>query len=399
MRGVGPKDEAGVSIWYRMVNGGKTVVEIDLKSDDRQARLSVPWWSSPTPFSNPTGRACWTASGFGHEALHEMNPGIVSCSLSGWGLEGPYRLRGGHDINYMGLMGGLERSGVPERPIVAFPPTADFASGMQAALGIMGGLIGRSRNGNGQGATIDVSIAETVLPWQVWALNGLFHKEWDAARGAQFPNGGAAFYNIYETGDGRFITLGRARRQVLGEFLRRLRPARVDRASVGAPTAGGADRRGLDLRATADPRRDERADGGRRLLLRAGPPPRRRARSIRRSKRGRCCAGTIRRRRPTRFSSPAGSTANPRRRARRSNTRTRPTCSAAGRSRAGHEHRQGHRGADRAPLTHRNGGRTRWSPWRRKLNGILSWVEQLGEVDTEGVEPMTGAIAADAAAT
>ena len=47
-----------------------------------------------------------------------------------------------------------------------------------------------------------------MLPWQVWALNGLFHEEWDAARGAQFPNGGAAFYNIYETGDGRFITLG-----------------------------------------------------------------------------------------------------------------------------------------------------------------------------------------------
>ena len=60
--------------------------------------------------------------GFGHEALHAMNPGIVSCSLSGWGLAGPYRLRGGHDINYMALMGGLERSGVPERPIVSFPP-------------------------------------------------------------------------------------------------------------------------------------------------------------------------------------------------------------------------------------------------------------------------------------
>ena len=137
-----------------------------------------------------------------------MNPGIVSCSLSGWGLEGPYRLRGGHDINYMGLMGGLERSGVPERPVVSFPPTADFASGMQAALSIMGGLLGRSRNEEGRGATIDVSIAETVLPWQVWALNGLFHKEWDAQRAAQFPNGGAAFYNIYETGDGRFVTLG-----------------------------------------------------------------------------------------------------------------------------------------------------------------------------------------------
>ena len=174
-----------------MVNGGKTVVEIDLKSEDgkRDFRALV---ERSDAFLESYRPGVLDRLGFGHAALHEMNPGIVSCSLSGWGLEGPYRLRGGHDINYMGLMGGLERSGVPGRPIVAFPPTADFASGMQAALSIMGGLLGRSRNADGRGATIDVSIAETVLPWQVWALNGLFHTEWDAARGAQFPNGGAA---------------------------------------------------------------------------------------------------------------------------------------------------------------------------------------------------------------
>ena len=207
MRTVGPCDESGVSVWYRMVNGGKTVVEIDLKSDagKRDFRTMVAQADALLESYRP---GVLDRLGFGHEALHAMNPGIVSCSLSGWGLEGPYRLRGGHDINYMALMGGLERSGVPERPVVAFPPTADFASGMQAALSIMGGLIGRSRSAGGQGATIDVSIAETVLPWQVWALNGLFHEEWDARRAAQFPNGGAAFYNVYETGDGRFVTLG-----------------------------------------------------------------------------------------------------------------------------------------------------------------------------------------------
>ena len=207
MRAIGPRDEDGVSIWYRMVNGGKTVVEIDLKSDagKRALRTLVAHADALLESYRP---GVLDRLGFGHEALHAMNPQIVSCSLSGWGLAGPYRLRGGHDINYMALTGGLERSGVPERPVVSFPPTADFASGMQAALSIMGGLIGRSRGDSGQGATIDVSIAETVLPWQIWALNGLFHEDWNVARAAQFPNGGAAFYNIYETGDGRFVTLG-----------------------------------------------------------------------------------------------------------------------------------------------------------------------------------------------
>ena len=212
MRAIGPRDGDGVSIWYRMVNGGKTVVEIDLKSDagKRALRTLVAHADALLESYRP---GVLDRLGFGHEALHAMNPQIVSCSLSGWGLAGPYRLRGGHDINYMALTGGLERSGVPERPVVSFPPTADFASGMQAALSIMGGLIGRSRGDSGrgeigQGATIDVSIAETVLPWQIWALNGLFHEDWNVARAAQFPNGGAAFYNIYETGDGRFVTLG-----------------------------------------------------------------------------------------------------------------------------------------------------------------------------------------------
>jgi crotonobetainyl-CoA:carnitine CoA-transferase CaiB-like acyl-CoA transferase len=208
MRRVGPRDQDGVSPWYKMVNGGKTVVEIDLKdpAGKRDFQALVEGSDALLESYRP---GVLDRLGFGHEALHEMNPRIVSCSLSGWGLSGPYHLRGGHDINYMALMGGLDSSGVPERPVVAFPPTADFASGMQAALSIMGGLLGRDRpSGSGRGATIDVSISETVLPWQVWALNGLLREGWEVPRAAQFPNGGAAFYNIYETKDGRFITLG-----------------------------------------------------------------------------------------------------------------------------------------------------------------------------------------------
>ncbi len=208
MRTIGPCDGDGDSTWYKMVNGGKTVVEIDLKAEagKRAFRTLVEQADALLESYRP---GVLDRLGFGHEALHAINPRIVSCSLSGWGLSGPYHLRGGHDINYMALMGGLDSSGVPERPVVAFPPTADFASGMQAALSIMGGLLGRDRaGGNGRGATIDVSIAETVLPWQIWALNGLPHDDWRVERAAQFPNGGAAFYNIYQTRDGRFITLG-----------------------------------------------------------------------------------------------------------------------------------------------------------------------------------------------
>ncbi len=207
MRRVGPRDSDGVSPWYKMVNGGKRVVEIDLKADDgkRAFRALVERADALLESYRP---GVLDRLGFSHDALHEINPRIVTCSLSGWGLTGPYRLRGGHDINYMALTGGLDNSGVAEHPVVAFPPTADFASGMQAALSIMGALLGRDRTRGGRGATIDISISETVLPWQIWALNGLLHEGWSVPRAAQFPNGGAAFYNIYRTADGRFVTLG-----------------------------------------------------------------------------------------------------------------------------------------------------------------------------------------------
>ncbi len=208
MRRVGPRDSDGISPWYKAVNRGKTVVEIDLKDSAGKAAFRALVERSDALLESYRPGVL-DRLGFGHEALHVLNPRIVSCSLSGWGLNGPYYLRGGHDINYMGLMGGLERSGIPERPVVAYPPTADFSSGMQAALTMMGALIGRDRpGGTGRGATIDVSIAETVLPWQIWGLNGLLRDGWEVPRAAQFPNGGAAFYNIYETSDGRFITLG-----------------------------------------------------------------------------------------------------------------------------------------------------------------------------------------------
>ena len=209
MRRVGPRDGDGVSTWYKAVNRGKTVIELDLKSaEGKQAFEALVAGADALLESYRPG--VMDRLGFGHERLHEINPAIVSCSLSGWGLTGPYRLRGGHDINYMALMGGLERSGTVERPMLAYPPTADFSSGMHAALTIMGALIGRGRKGKsrGKGATLDVSIAETVLPWQIWALNGMLREGWEVPRAEQFPNGGAAFYGIYETKDGRFVTLG-----------------------------------------------------------------------------------------------------------------------------------------------------------------------------------------------
>jgi alpha-methylacyl-CoA racemase len=143
--------------------------------------------------------------GFGRARLEALNPLLVHAALSGYGQTGPWRLRTGHDLNYMAVGGGLAATGPQAAPAFAFPPTADYASGVQAALAVCAALAGRARGG--RGAFLDLSLAETVLAWQAplltWAQRGA-----PTARAGLMLNGGAAYYQLYRAGDGRFVTLG-----------------------------------------------------------------------------------------------------------------------------------------------------------------------------------------------
>jgi alpha-methylacyl-CoA racemase len=205
MRALGPRDGDGISPLWKLMNGGKTIVTIDLKSAagvqdfaDLVARADV-LVESYRP-------GAMERLGFGRARLAELNPRLVHAALSGYGQTGPWRLRTGHDLNYMALAGGLAASGTAERPVMAQPPTADFASGLQTALTICGALIGRGRTG--QGAFLDLSLAETVLAWQSPTLTQALRAGFAPALAANLLNGGAAYYQVYRCADGRFATLG-----------------------------------------------------------------------------------------------------------------------------------------------------------------------------------------------
>ena len=208
MRRFGPLDADGISVWYKVVNGSKTVLEIDLKSEAGKADLqSLIQGADAMLESYRPG--VMDRLGFSQERIQVLNPRLVYCALSGWGQNGPYRERAGHDLNYMALMGGLVTSGPADAPVVSFPQVADYSSGIQAALAIVGGLMGRDRpRGTGKGCFIDTSIAEAVIPWQMWTLTGMLRPGFDISRSNIYLNGGTAFYNIYRTKDGRFMTLG-----------------------------------------------------------------------------------------------------------------------------------------------------------------------------------------------
>src|SRR6059058_5088416 len=103
--------------------------------------------------------------GVGYERLREENPGIVYCAITGYGQDGPYRDRSGHDMNYLGLVGLLGLTGERDGPPVqAAGQIADLGGGaLMAAFGILAALHERARSGEGQ--LVDVSMADGSLSW------------------------------------------------------------------------------------------------------------------------------------------------------------------------------------------------------------------------------------------
>ena len=103
--------------------------------------------------------------GVGYERMREANPAIVFCAITGYGQDGPYTQRAGHDMNYLGLVGLLGLTGAKDGPPVqSGGQIADLGGGaLMAAFGVMAALHERRRSGEGQ--MVDVSMADGALSW------------------------------------------------------------------------------------------------------------------------------------------------------------------------------------------------------------------------------------------
>ena len=146
--------------------------------------------------------------GLGYEEISRINPRIVYCSISGYGQDGPYSQRAGHDINYIGVAGILGIPGFKDRPpVVPGVPVADFGGGgMLAALGIMMALHYRERSGKGQ--YVDISMMDGVASWMANVAAKHFVLDDPQNRGKVDLAGGFICYASYETKDGRYLSVG-----------------------------------------------------------------------------------------------------------------------------------------------------------------------------------------------
>src|SRR5262252_194652 len=149
--------------------------------------------------------------GADYETLRQDNPRLVYCSLSGFGQNGPYRNYPAHDMNYLSLAGVLNLIGDAgsKKPVIPLNLVADYAgASLHGALGIVLALFGRERTGRGQ--HVDVSYLDTTLSLLAATPNMrfFFSDGWAPRRGEGFLGGSYPYYAIYETRDGKLLTIG-----------------------------------------------------------------------------------------------------------------------------------------------------------------------------------------------
>lgn len=142
-----------------------------------------------------------------YNTLKAVNPHLIYCALSGYGQDGPYRQRAGHDLNYMAISGALSLNARENEPPVPYGVTvADLSGAMLAGIAILSMLI-ECKHG-GQGAYLDVALLDGALSWVALQAGAAFFAGLPITGGTLPLQGGLACYNIYETADGKYLSLG-----------------------------------------------------------------------------------------------------------------------------------------------------------------------------------------------
>jgi alpha-methylacyl-CoA racemase len=188
------------SVSFAMLNRGKKSVAADLKNSRVRDRI-LELAKTADVVVEQFRPGVMDRLGLGYAAFRQANPRIVYCAISGYGQTGPRSTRAGHDLNYIGDAGLLAlSSGQAGHRVVPPALTADIAgASYPAVINILLAL--RQRDTTGEGAFIDVSMADCVFPFMFWALGeGFATGQWPGD-GTSLLSGGTPRYRLYETRD------------------------------------------------------------------------------------------------------------------------------------------------------------------------------------------------------
>jgi alpha-methylacyl-CoA racemase len=160
--------------------------------------------------------------GADYESLSALNPGLVYCSLSGFGQDGPYRDFPAHDLNYLSLAGVLNQLGAPDaEPTIPLNLVADYAgASMHGALGIMFALFARERTGRGQ--LVDISYLDSTISLlcAVPSFMAFLGGGPEPRRGVGTFDGTRPYYTTYQCKDGKLLSIGSTEPHLWHNFCR-----------------------------------------------------------------------------------------------------------------------------------------------------------------------------------
>jgi alpha-methylacyl-CoA racemase len=196
----------GRSALFNALNRNKRSLTVNLKSEaGRELLLSLVEHAAVLVEGNRPG--VMERLGVGWEVLRARNPKLVMCSITGYGQDGPFASRAGHDINYTATSGALGLNGDRDGPVVPLAvQVADVGGGgLQPAVAILGALVAVERGH--PGCWIDASMLDGAVSWLALAMAALGGGE-PVRRGDQRLAGRYACYRVYTCKDGGFYSVG-----------------------------------------------------------------------------------------------------------------------------------------------------------------------------------------------
>jgi crotonobetainyl-CoA:carnitine CoA-transferase CaiB-like acyl-CoA transferase len=211
-------DPSAGSALFLALNRGKRSIRVDLKHPEgRDVLLRLVRDADVLLESFRPG--VLDRLGVGYDRLRAENPRLVHCAITGYGQDGPYRDRAGHDMNYLGLVGLLALTGDRDGPPVqAAGQIADIGGGaLMAAFSILAALRERDRSGEGQ--FVDVSMADGALSWLAMVAAQWFADGVAPRRGGLDLAGKLLCYRPYACADG-WVTLGALEPKFFAAFCR-----------------------------------------------------------------------------------------------------------------------------------------------------------------------------------
>ena len=219
--------------WYDVMLRGKRSVTLDLKSP-RGAQAALALISRADALIEGFRPGVMERLGVGPDEALKANPRLVYGRMTGWGQEGPLAPRAGHDINYIALSGILNAIGRRGEPPV--PPLnliGDFGGGgMLLGFGVVCALLEAQRSGRGQ--VIDAAMVDGAALLAAMFAGFLAAGGWSEERGANILDSGAPWYDVYETADHKYVSIGAIEEKFFAELCARLRltdlPAQHDRS-------------------------------------------------------------------------------------------------------------------------------------------------------------------------